>query len=794
MSTAEGIHVLHVDDDPDFAELVAEMLEREGKCISVETATSAAEGLDRLAATEFDCVVSDYQMPGQNGIEFLETVREDRSDLPFILYTGKGSEEVASDAISAGATDYLQKGDGIDQYRLLANRIQNAVEQYRAHHRAAEFERIRTLASDINQALVRADTRSALEDRVCEVVSDSDPYLFAWIGEVDAETDRIEPRAWAGLEEGYLDAITVTVDETATGVGPGGTAVRTHRVAVSQNVHEDAVVTPWRDAALERGFQAIAAVPLVFKGTLFGVLCIYSECPYAFDADEQELLAELGDDIAHAIHTLALRDELREEREMIDQAINSLDDIFYHLDPDGTLRRWNDRFTEVTGYTDAELDQMQATDFFAERDRPTVETALDEALATGESIVEAELLTAEGVSIPYEFTGSRFTSTDGDVLGIIGIGRDISDRKAREQKLTALHTVANELTASESAEAAYEHTIRASAEILNLDVSVVNIENGGELVPVAVPDEVPEDRVTTMSVDEGITGKTYRTGESFLIGDLTTWEDARPQGPFNSVISIPIENHGVFQAVAEAPNAFDETDFELTKLLINHTASVLDRLTHEQQLEQQTERLREFANVVSHDLRNPLNVAQGRVELARENCSSENLADAANAIDRSLTLIDDLLTLAREGEEVSDVETVDLADLCSRTWHNVETAAATIEVNTTLSIRADPNRVQQLLENLFRNAVEHGGEDVTVTVGSLDDRPGFFVADDGPGIAPDNRDEVFEAGYSRIDDGTGFGLNIVRKIAQAHGWDTTVGHSNSGGARFEIGGVDIESQ
>ncbi|MFB6281060.1 MAG: response regulator, partial [Haloferacaceae archaeon] len=100
------IRILHVDDEPDFADLAASFLERENDRFVVETATSASDGLDRLADDRFDCIVSDYDMPGRNGIEFLETVREDHPELPFVLYTGKGSEEVASDAISAGVTDY----------------------------------------------------------------------------------------------------------------------------------------------------------------------------------------------------------------------------------------------------------------------------------------------------------------------------------------------------------------------------------------------------------------------------------------------------------------------------------------------------------------------------------------------------------------------------------------------------------------------------------------------------------------------------------------------------------------
>lgn len=132
MSISGTIRVLHVDDEPSLADMAATFLEREDDRITVHTGTNPADGLKQVADNEFDCIVSDYDMPGRTGIEFLEAVRENYSELPFILYTGKGSEEVASDAISAGVTDYLQKESGTGQYTVLANRISNAVEQYRS--------------------------------------------------------------------------------------------------------------------------------------------------------------------------------------------------------------------------------------------------------------------------------------------------------------------------------------------------------------------------------------------------------------------------------------------------------------------------------------------------------------------------------------------------------------------------------------------------------------------------------------------------------------------------------------
>ena len=232
----------------------------------------------------------------------------------------------------------------------------------------------------------------------------------------------------------------------------------------------------------------------------------------------------------------------------------------------------------------------------------------------------------------------------------------------------------------------------------------------------------------------------------------------------------------------------NQTEAELDGYVVN-TRDIAEIKTYEAELERQIERLDEFAGVVSHDLRNPLNVAEGRLALASEECESEHLDIASGALGRMETLIDDLLSLARAGETVGDTEAVELAELIDASWRNVETEGAQLVTETDVTIQADTTRLQQLFENLFRNAVEHGGEDVTLTVGGLPN--GFYIEDDGPGIPPEDRDKVFETGYSTSERGTGFGLSIVRDIAAAHGWGIDLTNPDDGGARFEFSDIEI---
>jgi PAS domain S-box-containing protein len=221
---------------------------------------------------------------------------------------------------------------------------------------------------------------------------------------------------------------------------------------------------------------------------------------------------------------------------------------------------------------------------------------------------------------------------------------------------------------------------------------------------------------------------------------------------------------------------------------------ITERNERNTKLNRQNQRLEQFTSVVSHDLRNPLNVAQLHLDMARREHDSEHLATVENSLQRMETLIDDLLSLAKKGKTVDEMEPIDIGMLAQQCWENVDTEGATIRTASEYKIQGDSSRVEQLLENLIRNAIEHTNETVSITVGTLADSPGFYVEDDGQGIDEDNANEVFDAGFTTTADGTGFGLNIVEQIAEAHGWSIRIINGAEGGARFEITGTEkVES-
>jgi PAS domain S-box-containing protein len=220
---------------------------------------------------------------------------------------------------------------------------------------------------------------------------------------------------------------------------------------------------------------------------------------------------------------------------------------------------------------------------------------------------------------------------------------------------------------------------------------------------------------------------------------------------------------------------------------------ITERYERERELERKRERLEQFANIVAHDLRNPLNVADLRLDLLQQEYDDENLDKIETALTRMDTLIENTLLLAEQGETITDRERVVLGKLLENCWEMVETDAATLDTESVgdTAVHADPERLRQVFENLFRNSVEHGGSDDGLTVRITTEESTLVVEDDGAGISPDRRAAVFEPGETGTDAGTGFGLAIVERICEAHGWEISVTEGELGGARFEITGVDF---
>ncbi len=878
----EPIRVLHVDDEPDFADLAAVFLEREDDKFMVETATSASEGIGLLTSEAFDCIVSDNDMPGQDGIEFLEAVREEYPDLPFILYTGKGSEEVASDAISAGVTDYLQKESGTSQYTVLANRIANAVEKYRSQRGLEasqkrlslfidqsslgviewdeDFDLVRMndaaeellgysqadLVGQSWEAIVPEGDRNAVAAVVDDLLEnqggyhsinenvrkDGDHIICEWHNRVitdesggvvaifsqfqditerkereravdelhdtskalmqatstdevaaivvdavddvldmpanaihfyDEEADNLVPVAWTEYGRELVGEVpTIPTDESLAGeVFETG----------EPQIHQDVSEIPGRFNP-ETEIRSEIILPL----DDYGVLLIGSNEPDAFDETDVSLAQTLTNHATTALDHLDQHQNVTRQRSLLEAQQEAVLDGILVVDEKEEIISYNDRFAEMWEIPKAVVeggDDAEALNYVTELLANPAEfhNKVDYLYEHPEETARDEIELTDGRV--FDRYTTPLTDDDGTYHGRLWTFRDISERKARE---TALKRERNRF------EMVFETVPEPAVHV---------IWEGADPIIETVNDTF-----------EDTFGYTRSEAHGRSVDQLIVPADQAEQA---TEINQTIRASGQLQAEVRRETVNGEKPFLFTAqtMEIGDAAGkqqegvatyvdLTEQKRREADLARQNERLERVASILSHDLRNPLTVAEGRVDLARSECESEHLDTAAGALDRMNVLIDDVLTFAREGSRVSDVEEVDIAEMAGACWQNVETADASLVTETSQQIQADRSRLQQLLENLLRNAIEHGGKDVTITLGDLDDRSGFFVADDGPGIPEDKLDDVFEVGYSTADGGTGFGLSIVREIAAGHDWEVAVTSSEDGGARFEFTGVDSE--
>jgi PAS domain S-box-containing protein len=383
---------------------------------------------------------------------------------------------------------------------------------------------------------------------------------------------------------------------------------------------------------------------------------------------------------------------------------------------------------------------------------------------------------------------------------------DITDRKHRQRKATRLQRLTWTLMSAEGEAAVATSTVEAAASVFSLPVSVVFLvqKDGRQLEPVAVAEDAASQPGAARSYgrDEAdrlgeLLWRAHSTGDSMVHENVR--ESASLAGcdlRLGSVILHPLGNQGVLLAGARTPQSFDRADLALLDIMASTVTVALDQAAKERELRdnqrrlrQQNERLEEFTSVVSHDLRSPLNTATGYVDLLQRDIEDSKLDRVADATARMKTLIDDLLTLSRQGRTVDEPTPVPLTEVVDAAWESVPTPGLALSVVDDLGpVPADESRLQQALENLFRNASDHATSASKLRVGRLDD--GFYVSDDGPGIPQDQREDVFEHGYSTGDEGTGLGLAILKRIVEAHGWRVDLRASREGGARFEVRGID----
>jgi len=507
------------------------------------------------------------------------------------------------------------------------------------------------------------------------------------------------------------------------------------------------------------------------------------------------------------------RKEREHELEQYRTLTRAASDVIVTIDEESVVRSVNPAVEATFGYAPDELVGEPVTTLMFDENGERHEAGVERYLATGEGTLDWDYVEltgrhADGSAVPVGVSFSE-TVVDGERY-FTGIVRDITDRKERERERERREAVLAEIyqvTADKSASLSekVDTLLAIGREVLGAEYGALSRVEGDDYVFEVVHDpdgEVEAGDVVPLSATN--CERAIATERTLVLSDVAAEAPDLAERAGNvewgisCYLGTPVvvdgEVYGTFCFYDREARAEPFTDWEVTlvELMGNWVSYEHERVRREAELRRERDRLDGFAGVLSHDLRNPLSVAAGRVDLVREEHDGEHLQLAAEALDRMGEIIEDVMTIARSDRGDLAPEPRSLSALAREAWTTVDAEADRLTVAGDATVVADDSRTRRLLENLFANAVTHGGADVTVTVGPLENGRGFFVADDGPGIPEDEREAVFEPGHSGRDGGTGFGLHIVETVAEAHGWDVAVTESEGGGARFEVTGVEME--
>jgi PAS domain S-box-containing protein len=781
-----------------------------------------------------DCVVFDARSP--TTASDVADLRSAGYDGPVLLFGPAPYDELDRTA-PTGVTDVVRQTGSGSQYVVLGDRVRRAVDGAETgtgtgtgtastgdrDDRTTRAE-ILTRLHGATRDLIRASGTDEIAEITVETARSVLDLDIGVVGAYDGDDDLLRPVAATDAAE---RAVPHLVDRT---YGRGSTVLELFHAGETR-LFTDA------GEHLDEVTDELAAAIVLPLGR-HGMLAVGSADHSDVSAEEYDLARLLAANAETALDRASREASLREDRDRIAALFQNASDAIVeveYVDGDPIVRGVNPAFESVFGYAEADIVGTNVDDVIVPPARREEAESYNEEAVHGEGIErEVRRETLSGTrdfllrAVPLDPGGKQNHG--------YGIYTDITERKRHERTLNSLHETTRQLMRAEHPDVVADIAIDAVASILGYPVNGLRLydEDRDVLELVAAPDrtfDVLGDR-PRYERDDGIVWDAYERGETAVYDDLSTVADGYDRSGIASGMYVPLGRHGVLSFGSCQRAAFSESDKRLAQLLAANVQVALDRAERtqllrdrESELERQNERLDEFASVVSHDLRNPLSVARGYLDLARETCDAPEADDhfdrVSRAHDRMARLISDLLSLARQGQTVGDTEPVSVADLAEQSWGVIDTASAALDVADPPVVEADPKRLSSLLENLFRNsvehgstssqtrsddsvehgstssraepddAVEHGGETVSVRVGALGDGTaggpsGFFVEDDGPGVPPEDRDKVFDRGYTTGDDGTGFGLGIVRGIADAHGWDVTLVESDEGGARFEV--------
>ncbi|MBS3782574.1 MAG: PAS domain S-box protein, partial [Candidatus Thermoplasmatota archaeon] len=701
-----SINVLHVDDEPPLLDQAKVFLEKEDEKLDVTTVQTPKKALELLEKQDFDVIVSDYQMPDMDGLEFLEKVREEReSDIPFIIFTGKGREEVAMKALNLGADQYLQKGgDPKAQFGVLAQVISQEVRHRKAEVALRESEEkyrnlfyeapvgilhyndegvitdcnevfvefmgssketllgfnmieemeneevveavissleegegfyegwytsvtsskkkygsvkfkgltdeggdvrsgigivedlskqketedqiknlnymLRTIRN-INQTIVKEDSLEDVMEKACKILVDNGYILGCSIASMDR--NMIRPSIGEGNQ-------LISDEWSLTPEGEGEAPECMKKTVRSQELQmKDTVDCGKCEYKKDEGSRKCVFIPMNSKDKVVGILTVEMSSLQDVTEEQKDLLQEVANDLGLAWEKIRLQKDLEESEEKF-RNLAQTTSIAIMVYQDDQWVYANPAAEEISGYSAEEMKDMKFWEFVAPEHVEKVKERGKKRQSDIEALsgYEFKIITKQGEEKWVYLEGASF-EYEGESAGLISV-MDITEMKKKERMIKKLYEASIELENCTSEKEVYEQVLKSVEDILDFRACTILIEDENDLMVKATKAKNVEEG-EKYSKDEGLRGLLFQQKKSYLIEDVSELEEAKTSHPsYKSALSIPIEDEGVFQALSEQKEYFDESDLNLAETLIYYMVQRLKRIRSKDELKRSKER------------------------------------------------------------------------------------------------------------------------------------------------------------------------------------------------------------
>jgi len=770
--------ILCVDDEPMLLELAKLFLELTGD-FRVDTVTSAPAALDILASTPYDCIISDYQMPGMDGIVFLKTVRSRGNAIPFIIFTGKGREEVVIEALNSGADFYLQKGgDPKSQFVELAHKVRQAIRVKRATKSMQDMVQ----GAPIPEFVIDSDHRVMFWNRALE------EYSGIEASEVVGTTDH-----WKAF---YPSQRPCLADLIVDGNIDGITRWYNGKLAKSSSMADNFEATDFFPSIKGGTWLFFTAAPIRDpSGTIVGAIETLQDVT-SIRKKEEELRAAYEQMQAAFEHAKASEEALNIQNRRLEESEQRYRDVVEDQTefisrylPDGTYLFVNEAFCRYFKKSREEITGKK----FMLRIPPE-----DQDLVRNHCVSLSQ-------DHPTATITHRIIRDDGEVRWLVRSDRAIFDARG---SLKGYQSVGRDVTDQRRAEDALRESEASLAGIFR--AAPVGIGVVSDRVLIRVNDRIGE--MTGYSRDE-LEGRNarilYPTDEDYLyVGNVkyamirergTGTVETRWMRKDGTVRDILLSSTPLDPSCGTAEVMFTALDITDRKLAETRLHAALEALTRTQgelearyaELSQVKETLTEanrklhlLSSITRHDILNKVSVLMGTIELAKTKSHNPTMAAFIRKLESATMAIREQIEFTRIYQDLGSHEPH---------WHKLDKIISQLQMPLLINLSADLPRVEifadpileKVFYNLLDNAVRHGQKVTTITVSAREVPEGLVIhwEDDGIGIPAHEKERIFLRDYGKH---TGLGLFLAREICSVTGITLTETGDPGKGARFEL--------